>query len=376
MSRNQRRHLQGIARAAGLLAAAWLAAGCSRGAVLEGRTRTVNDLVAQARESGAERCAPVELALAESHAAFAEQDLSEGDPFRAEEELVIAEENAREAVRKSPADLCVVKPVVVAEPEPPPPPKPGDGDGDGITDDVDQCAGVPEDLDAFEDADGCPDVDNDADGIVDSADQCPMEPEDKDGMEDDDGCAEEDRDGDGVSDPKDQCPDDPEDRDGFQDEDGCPDCDNDGDGVPECPQVVDLCPNKAAKTPDGCPQYNLVKVTSKKIEIKQTVYFETGKATIKPESFALLDEVALVLTDNPEILVRVEGHTDDRGSFELNMSLSQARAEAVRAYLAAKGVDQGRMDAKGYGESTPIASNRNSAGRAKNRRVEFVIIGR
>jgi OOP family OmpA-OmpF porin len=347
--------------------AAALGASCA-GAELEGRARVVDSLVAKARENGAERCAPVELALAESHVAFAKEDLDQGDPFRAREELTIAETNAREAVRKSPKDPCVPEPVVVAAP--------GDSDGDGITDDVDKCVGVPEDLDAFEDEDGCPDLDNDGDGIVDASDGCPTEPEDKDGLDDDDGCPEEDRDNDRIADPKDKCPDDAEDRDGFQDEDGCPDCDNDGDGVPECPQVVDQCPNKAANTPDGCPEYKLVKVTSKKIEIKQTIYFETGNANIKPVSFPLLDEVATVLTDNPEIQVRIEGHTDDRGSNEYNMGLSQERTEAVRQYLVGKGVDATRMEAKGYGESAPIASNKNEAGRAKNRRVEFVITGR
>jgi OOP family OmpA-OmpF porin len=378
MSRNRRCLRAGRQRAAaldsvaaglaGLLIAA-LAASCA-GAELEGRTRNVDSLVAKARENGAERCAPAELALAESHVAFAKEELDEGDPFRAREELAIAEKNAREAVRKSPKDPCAPKPVVAAAPAP------GDTDGDGITDDVDQCKGVPEDLDSFQDEDGCPDLDNDGDGIVDGSDQCPLEPEDKDELDDDDGCPEEDRDGDRIADPKDKCPDQPEDRDGFQDEDGCPDCDNDGDGVLECPQAVDQCPNKAANTPDGCPEYKLVKVTSKKIEIKQTIYFETAKATIKPVSFPLLDEVATVLTDNPEIQVRIEGHTDDRGNNEYNMRLSQERTEAVRQYLTGKGVDASRMEAKGYGESAPIGNNKTEAGRAQNRRVEFVIIGR
>ncbi|WP_428264365.1 OmpA family protein [Haliangium sp.] len=355
-------------RQAGLLALLACAAGCAAGAELDGRARAVDELVATARDRGAERCAPVELALAEAHVDFAKADLSEGDPFRAREELAIAEKNAHEAVRKSPKTLCVPPPV--AEPEP------GDKDGDGVTDDVDACPGAPEDLDAFEDEDGCPELDNDADGIVDASDQCPLEPEDKDGMDDGDGCPEQDRDNDGLADEKDQCPDVAEDRDGFEDEDGCPDCDNDGDGVPECPQAIDQCPNKAADTPDGCPPYKLVKVTPKKIEIKQTIYFETAKATIKPVSFALLDEVAQVLVDNPEIQVRIEGHTDSRGSPEFNMRLSSDRANSVRQYLIDHGVEADRMDAKGYGESAPIADNGSAAGRAKNRRVEFVITAR
>jgi OOP family OmpA-OmpF porin len=358
------------ASAAALLGVLAIAASCGAGAELEGRTRTVDSLVAKARENGAERCAPVELALAETHVAFAKEDLDEGDPFRAREELVIAEQNAREAMQKSPRNPCVPKPKVVAKPEP------GDTDGDGITDDIDQCKGVPEDLDSFQDEDGCPDLDNDGDGIVDTSDKCVGEPEDKDGHEDDDGCPEQDRDNDRIADPKDKCPDEAEDRDGFQDEDGCPDCDNDGDGVLECPVLTDQCPSKAANTPDGCPEYKLVKVTSKKIEIKQTIYFETDNATVKQVSFALLDEVATVLKDNPEINVRIEGHTDDRGSAEYNMRLSQTRTEAVLRYLTDKGVTAERLEAKGYGEGAPVADNKRESGRAKNRRVEFVIVSR
>ncbi len=358
-------------RIAAIAIAAAALLSCAQGTELDGRAKTIDTLVAQAKKNGAERCAPKELALAESHVDFAKADLSEGDPFRAREELAIAEESAREAVRKSPPELCVIKPAV-AEAEP----APGDRDGDGLTDDVDACPGAPEDMDSFQDDDGCPDLDNDEDGIVDASDQCPQVPEDKDGMDDDDGCPEEDRDGDGLADNRDQCPDDAEDRDGFEDEDGCPDCDNDGDGVPECPQVIDQCPSKAADTPDGCPPYKLVKVTPKKIEIKQTIYFETGKDVIKPVSFALLDEVAQVMIDNPEIQIRIEGHTDSVGTVESNMTLSQGRANSVRRYLGDKGVEADRMDAKGYGEGAPIANNATPAGRGKNRRVEFVIVAR
>ena len=389
-------HIAGV-RAALLLAL--LAMGACAGAALERRAAAVDRLVAQARDSGAQRCAPTELAMAESHVDFAKQELSEGDARRAREELRLAEVNAQEAVRKSPKDLCV--------PKPPPPPE--DGDGDGITDDIDQCPRIAEDLDGFEDEDGCPDLDNDGDGITDQSDECPLEPEDKDEIEDADGCPETDADGDGIADEKDACPleaedkdgfedadgcpdvdndrdgladvDDKcpleaEDKDGFEDEDGCPDCDNDGDGVPECPEVVDMCPSKAANTPDGCPEYKNVVVTEKKIEIGQTVYFETNKAVIKPVSFPLLDEVAQVLIDNPEIHVRVEGHTDARGGDDFNMGLSEARASAVENYLVARGVAAERMESQGLGETKPIADNRTRSGRAQNRRVEFVITKR
>jgi OmpA-OmpF porin, OOP family len=342
--------------------AGFLAGGCA-GARLEAKTAAVADLVETARTSGAERCAPVELALAESHVDFARQELSEGRYYQARDALGVAETNAHTAVRKSPKALCAPEPRV-------------DSDGDGLDDSVDACPREPEDKDGFEDDDGCPDLDNDGDGIPDSDDACPMDAEDKDGFEDDDGCPDPDNDKDGIEDALDRCPDAAEDRDGFEDEDGCPDCDNDGDGVPECPEVVDMCPDTPAQTADGCPEYKLVTVTENKIELKQSIYFATNKATIKRVSYALLDEVAQALIDNPTIRVRIEGHTDSRGRDSFNMRLSQARTESVREYLLARGIAPERMEAQGFGESVPIADNRTEAGRAQNRRVDFVITDR
>jgi outer membrane protein OmpA-like peptidoglycan-associated protein len=146
--------------------------------------------------------------------------------------------------------------------------------------------------------------------------------------------------------------------------------------VPECPEVVDRCPDKAAQTADGCPEYKLVTVTEKKIELKQSIYFATNKATIKRVSYPLLDEVAQALADNPTIRVRIEGHTDSRGRDAFNMRLSQARTESVREYLLAKGIAAERMDTQGFGETMSIADNRTEAGRAQNRRVDFVITDR
>jgi hypothetical protein len=98
-----------------------------------------------------------------------------------------------------------------------------DTDKDGIADDKDLCPDVPEDMDGYEDADGCPDYDNDNDGIYDQFDQCPDEPEDYDGFEDKDGCPDYDNDRDGIPDVKDKCPNTPEVYNGYQDDDGCPD---------------------------------------------------------------------------------------------------------------------------------------------------------
>jgi len=351
-----------------LLLSMMIGAGSCAGTELRERTSTVDQQISQARDNGAERCAPVELAMAESHNEFAKTELDQGHYYPAKDEVAVAETNAKAAVDKSPRDRCVPKNAPVI----------GDKDGDGLKDNVDECPTDPEDKDGFEDDDGCPDPDNDADGIADTVDKCPNDPEDKDGFQDDDGCPDPDNDGDGITDKIDQCPDEPEDKDGFEDDDGCPDCDNDKDGVPECPEAKDKCPDQPAPgTIDGCPQkYTLIVVTENKIELKQTVYFDTNKATIKKVSFELLNQVAQAMADNPTIKVRIEGHTDSQGNDNFNMKLSQRRAESVRTYLVGKGVDADRMVPQGYGETVPIADNRTSSGRAQNRRVEFVITSR
>ncbi len=262
-------------------------------------------------------------------------------------------------------------------------PEPPDRDGDGIPDAADACPDNPEDYDRFQDLDGCPDVDNDEDGILDVDDLCPNEPEDQNGTADDDGCPEgglSDRDHDGIPDERDQCPDDPEDLDGVKDTDGCPDGDMDQDGIPD---EDDQCPEEKETINgvddwDGCPdegEGDTEYIENVKIEIKATILFETGKATIKDESKKILDQVALQVLAHPEIKkVRVEGHTDSVGSDEDNLYLSQDRADSVRRYLISRGVAKERLMAVGYGETRPIADNRTAAGRAKNRRVEFLIV--
>jgi len=101
------------------------------------------------------------------------------------------------------------------------------------------------------------------------------------------------------------------------------------------------------------------------------VTFETGRSALTPQSFAVLDQVAGSLVANPEIQIEVAGYTDNTGSAVVNTRLSRARAIAVRAYLARKGVAPSRMTARGYGPASPVATNATSAGRAQNRRVEL-----
>jgi OOP family OmpA-OmpF porin len=342
------------------------------GQTTRGRTDAVGKVIKAARANGAYRCAPKELALAEAYLQRSKDELTLGNIVPANDHIALAETNAKLAFRKSPPERCAPK-VVIA---PPPKPKPKDRDGDGCLDPVDKCPDRPEDIDGFEDGDCCPDPDNDKDGIRDQDDKCPNHPEDKDGFEDKDGCPDPDNDGDGIPDKLDKCPLKPEDHDGFEDADGCPDDDNDKDKIPD---LKDKCPNKPEdydgdKDDDGCPdKYKLVVVTKKKIELKQKVFFATARTRILPRSYNLLNEVAKVLKDLPKLHVRVEGHTDSRGSARYNKRLSDGRAKSVRRFLIRKGVRGDRLTAFGYGEDRPVASNRTREGRAMNRRVEFVI---
>ena len=274
-----------------------------------------------------------------------------------------------------------------------------DVDQDGIFDDADACIDIMEDIDEFKDSDGCPEPDNDADGMLDPSDSCPLAPEDVDGYQDDDGCPDLDNDKDGLPDNKDQCPD----RAGSLDMNGCPDRDFDKivDMQDECPteagpaaaqgcpdRDTDLVPDKRDKCPDvpkdpredaarsdGCPKR--VIVTEGRIEILDKVFFDTARTTIKPQSFPLLDQVALTLNENLDLTrIEVAGHTDTDGDDAKNLKLSQGRGEAVVAYLVSKGhVDPARLTAMGYGEARPIDTNSTTAGKANNRRVEFVIKG-
>lgn len=117
-----------------------------------------------------------------------------------------------------------------------------------------------------------------------------------------------------------------------------------------------------------------VVVAKERLELKEKVFFDTGKTTIKPQSYGLLDEVAAVLKGNPDVKrVVIEGHTDSKGGKVANTKLSAGRAKAVRAYLVEKGVEPARLETKGFGPSRPVADNKTEKGREENRRVEFVI---
>ncbi|WP_428269731.1 OmpA family protein [Haliangium sp.] len=264
--------------------------------------------------------------------------------------------------------------------EPPPPPPPPDSDGDGVPDDRDNCPNQAEDLDGNEDEDGCPEeeapADSDGDGLDDEQDQCPAEAEDRDGFQDEDGCPDVDNDGDGIPDSDDQCPGDGEDMDGFEDADGCPDADNDGDGIAD---TADQCPAEPEtangyQDGDGCPD-EVPEEVKRYTGTIQGIRFALGSDQILPVSRPVLNRAAKVLTDYPDLRVEISGHTDSSGSAERNTTLSQARAESVKAYLVSQGIDEARLKAIGFGPSKPVADNATPAGRAQNRRVEFRLMG-
>jgi outer membrane protein OmpA-like peptidoglycan-associated protein len=245
---------------------------------------------------------------------------------------------------------AVGKKAEVAVASPPPLPVvelPKDADNDGTPDSVDACPSVA----GLAQFNGCPD--RDSDGIEDRNDKCP----DTAGLAKYGGCPVPDTDKDGINDEEDKCINEP----GVARYQGCPIPDKDADGVSDeedrCPDIPGVRENK------GCPK---IAFNAKNVQ------FVTGKATLTNAAEKELDKGAdILLTTYPNIRITIEGHTDDTGTPAFNQTLSQKRAEAVKAYLVKKGVSAERMQAKGFGQDIPIADNKTSQGRAENRRVEF-----
>jgi outer membrane protein OmpA-like peptidoglycan-associated protein len=221
-------------------------------------------------------------------------------------------------------------------------PGPGDvdTDGDGIMDKFDECPREPEDYDGFEDGDGCPDPDNDGDGLLDIDDDCPLQAEDMDGWEDEDGCPDPDNDGDGILDADDKCPNNAETFNNFEDDDGCPD-----DSTPDIPKFINII-----------------------------FQFATDRI-VGADHVPVLDYIAQVLQDNPAMTLRITGHTDNIGSEESNLKLSEKRANAVLAEFVKLGLDEERFELDWKGEIEPIDTNDTEEGRQRNRRIEFTVLG-
>jgi outer membrane protein OmpA-like peptidoglycan-associated protein len=104
------------------------------------------------------------------------------------------------------------------------------------------------------------------------------------------------------------------------------------------------------------------------------VTFDTGSSTLTPQGSAIVSKAAAVLRANPGLAVRIEGNTDDRGAAQINQELSAARAQTVLLTLGFRGVDTSRLTAVGYGESRPKVPNTSDANRARNRRVDFIVL--
>jgi OOP family OmpA-OmpF porin len=142
--------------------------------------------------------------------------------------------------------------------------------------------------------------------------------------------------------------------------------DSDGDGVVDS---KDKCPDTPANTRvdgDGCPIPKVVRL--------EGVTFEFNKTRLRPDSQTILNWVVGIMQKYPDMQVELAGYTDSVGGTAYNLKLSQRRAEAVKAYLVEKGVDAGRIQAKGYGKENPVASNSTDEGREYNRRVELHIL--
>jgi outer membrane protein OmpA-like peptidoglycan-associated protein len=227
-------------------------------------------------------------------------------------------------------------------PLPPNVPVPADRDGDGIPDDRDQCPDLPMGPTPDPQRLGCPAIDSDKDGFLDAVDQCLFEPAGP------------------FPDPL---------------RPGCPLPDRDKDTVPD---VHDACPDKpGAPSPDpkknGCP--GLVEVKNGQLVILKPVFFALDKDVILAQSYPVLQAVADALKFATAIKkVRIEGHTDSQGNPAYNIDLSERRTKSVRRWLIEHGIAEDRLEARGYGQTRPIATNKTIAGRAKNRRVEFRII--
>jgi outer membrane protein OmpA-like peptidoglycan-associated protein len=237
-----------------------------------------------------------------------------------------------------------------------------DKDEDGILDKLDKC---PEVAGPIENK-GCPWEDTDKDTVLDKDDKCPKVA----GPIENKGCPWEDTDKDTVFDKDDSCPYVA----GPIENKGCPWEDTDKDSVldkdDKCPLVFGTPLN------NGClePVEIKMEVIKKINEFSKTILFDTGKATIKAESFTSLDAIVAVLNEYNTANFKIEGHTDSTGKPASNLKLSKDRAAAVRKYLVDKGISESRLTSQGYGSKKPIATNKTLKGRNLNRRVEINLV--
>lgn len=221
--------------------------------------------------------------------------------------------------RPAPAPVQAVVPAAPVVPT-------ADGDGDGIPDAQDQCPATPAGLAVG--PDGCV-IDADGDGVIDAMDACAQTPQGS-----------------------------------VVDARGCV-ADSDGDGVPD---NQDACPNTLTQfrvDERGC--------AIQQSAILEQVHFAVGTSNLDINARTLLNDVTLCLKGQPSMRLELVGHTDDQGSQQYNLTLSQRRAAAVREFLISDGIDPARLTSEGYGEFQPIAENTSAEGRERNRRVEVKV---
>ena len=186
--------------------------------------------------------------------------------------------------------------------------------------------------------------DRDGDGVPDAFDKCPDEPEDVDGFEDEDGCPDPDNDKDGIPDAADACPNEPETVNGFEDEDGCPD-----------------------ETP--------VAVKADRIVLDEHLLFETNRARVRPEARPALAAVLALWKQHPEwSYLVVDGHADRRGPEDFNIDLSRQRAESAIQVLIGMGFPREKLRIRAFGRRKPRVPGDSEDADRENRRVEFVIV--
>jgi large repetitive protein len=254
-----------------------------------------------------------------------------------------------------------------------------DTDGDGYFDRDDGCRFIPEDMDGFQDEDGCGDPDNDDDSLVDVTDVCPMEAEDFDGWQDSDGCPDPDDDGDGLPDLEDTCPLSAEDFDGFQDEDGCADEDNDGDGVPDAadacplePEVVNLFQDE-----DGCPDVSETMVIHdcQDVTLSQDIAFQARDGSLTGQSRAALDELVELLLARDDIArLAIEAGPGDVPEPQGEAGQGTQQSETVLAYLVGRGAPADRLVTRTPGPMGQELATDGATSAGRNQGVRFLIL--
>jgi OOP family OmpA-OmpF porin len=252
--------------------------------------------------------------------------------------------NIGKLIKERPVPEITLNPIVAV----------ADRDHDGVVDSLDACPDVAG-LAAYA---GCADADQD--GVPDNLDKCPNTV----GLAKYSGCPIPDSDGDGVNDEVDSCPSEA----GLLKYHGCPIPDTDGDGVND---EEDSCVNEPG-IPElhGCPP--VAQKVKAAVEIAaKNIFFKLGSHELLPSSYSALDEVAKILFENPDLLLDIEGHSDNVGTARINKQLSAQRATAIFEYLVSKGVVADKILTIGYGSEKPVANNATVQGRAMNRRVEL-----